>query len=162
MYAMLCDIFIIVAPPPIDDASEARISTHFRGGSCVRHLGVFRYVPCAPLGWLNSVGSAVRLLPVAIDIMRLVQSRVPGKAHWLGCAQPLLRRVSRRLSEAGHAGDVAEHRPQRFLGRIPVLFIASRRVRAVRPREAPHSDPRRVCPVPEDVDVWSGIQISEP
>ena len=50
MYAMLCDIFIIVAPPPIDDDGEAGISTHFRGGSFVTHLGVFRWVHWASHG----------------------------------------------------------------------------------------------------------------
>ena len=33
-----------------------------------------------------------------------------------------------------------------------MLFVASRRVRAVRPREAPDTDSRRVRTVPENVD----------
>ena len=98
----------------------------------------------------------VRLLPLSIDITRLVQSRVPGEARRVRCAQPLLLRVLRRLVAAGHAGDGEDHRPRRVLRRIPMLFVASRRVRAVRPSEAPDSDPRRVCPALENVDVWLG------
>merc|ERR1712136_415633 len=33
-YAMLCDIFIVVAPSPMDDDLDSRMSAHFRGGWC--------------------------------------------------------------------------------------------------------------------------------
>ena len=88
-----------------------------------------------------------------LDDTRLVQSRVSGEARCVRFAQPLLMRFLRRLSATGHAGDGADHRPQRFLGRVSMLFRAARRVRAVRPRETAYSHSRRLCPLLENVDV---------
>jgi len=33
-YAMLCDIFIVIAPSPMDDDLDSRMLAHFRGGWC--------------------------------------------------------------------------------------------------------------------------------
>ena len=66
-YAMLCDIFIVVAPSPMDDDLDSRMSAHFRGGfSCERSWWVFG---CAlqvtnTHSLLNSLRSTVRWLVV--------------------------------------------------------------------------------------------------
>ena len=116
----------------------------------------FGFLLCVPLtvqGWLNSVVPRFRVFLVLREITRLVQSRVADKTRWIRSAQPLLLRILRRLAAAGYAGDGAWHRPQRFLGRLPTLFVAARWVRAVRPREASDADSWRVRLVLDNVHV---------
>ena len=155
-FAMLCDIFIVIAPSQMDDDIGSRMSAHFSGGFLVRDLGE------RGGGFLgHALARLVELRPFCRalvdncppDHTRLVQSRVSVEARQVRCAQPLHLRFLRRPSAARHAGDGADRRPERFLGRVPMLFRAARRVRDVRPPETTYSHSRRVCPLPENVAV---------